>query len=192
LIRPLRWSPTVVALHWINAALMLALLVLGWAMTHRLFGAATTFDLYQTHKSLGFGALALTALRVLARSRSRAPAPVPGPEGRLARAVQAAFYVLTLLAIAAGWLVVSTSPLPIPTRFFDLFVIPNIAPPDAGLFSAALLAHRLAAYAIAALVALHVAGALKHQWVDRDGTLGRMTMRGPDGRGFRGRRRGAD
>ena len=190
MIPSFRWSPTVVALHWINAALILTLLAIGWAMTHRLFGAATTFDLYQLHKSLGFSALALTALRLIARLRFRAPPPVLGWEGRLARAVQAAFYVLTLLAIAAGWLLVSTSPLPIPTRFFDLFVIPNIAPPDAGLFARTALAHRLAAYAIAALVALHVAGALKHQWIDGDGTLGRMAVRLPTG--FRVRRRRAD
>jgi cytochrome b561 len=82
--------------------------------------------------------------------------------------------VLTIGAIVAGWLVVSTSPLPIPTRFFNLFVIPDIAQPDAALFAGATLAHEVAAYAIAGLVALHVAGALKHHFVDRDDTLRRI------------------
>jgi len=89
--------------------------------------------------------------------------------------VQSSFYLLTVVAVGAGWLVVSASPLPIPTRFFGLFVIPNVAPPDAALFEWATRAHRLAAYAIAVLVVVHVAGALKHQWIDRDGTLARMT-----------------
>lgn len=171
---PPRWSLAIVVLHWINAALILALLGLGWIMTHSPFGAGTTFDLYQAHKSLGFTALALTALRIVARVSSDAPARVSGWEGFLSRAVQAAFYVLTFAAIAAGWLVVSASPLPVPTQFFRLLVIPNIASADATLFASSVLAHRLAAYAIAALLALHVAGALKHHWIDRDGALMRM------------------
>ncbi len=169
-----RWSPAIVGLHWINAALILALLALGWIMTRSPFGAGTTFDLYQEHKSLGFAALALTLLRIVARAASAAPARVSGWEGLLSRAVQAAFYVLTLAAIAAGWLVVSASPLPVPTKFFGQFVIPNIAPPDPKLFARAVLAHRIAAYAIAALVALHVVGALKHHLVDGDDALRRM------------------
>ncbi len=168
---------TVIVLHWINAALILGLLALGWTMTHSPFGAGTTFDLYQEHKSLGFASLALTALRIVARLFSTAPARVSGWEGLVSRAVQAAFYVLTLAAIGAGWLLVSASPLPVPTKFFGLFVVPNIAPPDATLFANAVLAHALTAYVIAALVALHVAGALKHLCVDRDDTLRRMLPR---------------
>lgn len=175
--RPPRWSPAVIALHWLNAALLLALIAIGWAMTHRVFGAATTFDLYQLHKSLGFVALALTALRLLGRAASKAPQPVAGWEGRLARIVQAAFYVLTLGVVATGWLAVSASPLPVPTLFFGLFVVPNLSASDPALFGWARLAHQTAAYAIAALAALHVAGALKHHAVDRDDTLGRILPR---------------
>jgi cytochrome b561 len=172
--RPPRWRATVVVLHWLNAALILALLAGGVAMTHGVFGAATTFELYQLHKSLGFAALALTIVRLAARLRFAAPPPVAGMDGRVARAVQGAFYVLTLAAIGAGWLVVSASPLPVPTRVFGLFVAPNIARPDAVLFADAALAHRLAAYAVAVLIALHVAGAAKHGLVDRDAALAGM------------------
>ena len=107
-------------------------------MVHGGFDAATTFDLYQLHKSFGFVVLALTAARLLARAAFTAPAAAPKSawEQRLAALVQASLYALTLAAILAGWLVVSTSPLPIPTRFFNLFVIPNIAAPDGALFAA--------------------------------------------------------
>ena len=176
--RPPRWSPAVVVLHWVNAALILALLALGWAMTHRVFGAATTFDLYQQHKSLGFvGARADPAPPGRAAALPAPAAAHAGLDGRLARAVQAAFYVLTLAAIGAGWLVVSASPLPVPTRLFGLFVMPEHRCARRRAVRLGLLAHRLAAYAIAALVALHVAGALKHRWIDRDDTLGRMAPR---------------
>jgi cytochrome b561 len=177
--RPRRWNGGVVALHWIGAALLVELLVHGWTMVHSPFSAALTFDLFQWHKSLGFVALAVTLARLLLRALTRAPARPRSPswERALSASVQALFYVVTLVAIASGWLTVSSSPLPVPTRFFGLFVVPNLAAPNASLFSAAALAHWLAALAIAGLLVLHVAGAAKHAWINRDDVLRRMAPR---------------
>ena len=169
----------IIALHWAAGAVILALLALGWIMVYGGLDSAATFDLYQRHKSWGFVALVLTAGRLAARFASSSPPAPASPrwERRLAASTQGALYVLTVCAILSGWLVVSTSPLPVPTRFFDLIVIPNIARPDPSLFGAAALAHRFAAWAIAALVALHVAGALKHHFGDGDDVLKRMLPR---------------
>jgi cytochrome b561 len=171
-LRPARWNWLVIALHWLAGGLILFLLAQGWTMARGGLSAAMTFDLYQLHKSFGFVVLALTAARLLGRAAVTAPAAAPKSawEQRLAALVQASLYALTFAAILAGWLVVS----PIPTRFFDLFVIPNIAGPDGALFAGATLAHWLSAYAIAGLVALHVAGAFKHHWINRDDLLTRM------------------
>jgi cytochrome b561 len=177
--RPKRWGALMIALHWLAAANILALLALGWVMIYGDLGAAATFDAYQLHKSLGFVILALTAARLAMRLSVASP-PAPAAERwelTLAAFTQSSFYVLTIAAIAAGWLLVSFSPLPIPTRFFNLFVIPNIARPDAALFGAATFAHKWAAWAIACLVALHTVGALKHHFVDRDDVLIRMLPR---------------
>jgi cytochrome b561 len=176
---PERWNGLIISLHWAAAAVILALLALGWVMVHGGLESAATFDLYQWHKSLGFAALALTAPRLAARLASASPpAPIsPRWEQRLAAITQGSLYVLTIGAILSGWLVVSASPLPVPTRFFDLFVIPNIAPPDPSLFADAALAHKLAAWAIAFLIGLHVAGALKHHFVNGDDVLKRMLPR---------------
>ena len=168
-----------ISLHWSAGAVILGLLAIGWVMIHGGLDSAATFDLYQRHKSWGFVALVLTAGRLAARGLSASPpAPVsPRWERRLAALTQGSLYVLTIVAILTGWLVVSASPLPVPTLFFGLFVIPNIGPPNALLFTAAALAHEIAAWAIAALVALHVAGALKHHFVNRDDVLKRMLPR---------------
>ena len=178
-VRLARWSVLIIALHWLAAALILELVAHGWIMVHAHLDAATTFDLYQWHKSLGFTVLAITMARLAARLRPAAPVPPQGApwERRLAALVQWASYLVTLAAILAGWLIVSASPLPIPTRFFNLVVIPNVARPDAALFAAAVLAHKLIAWTIVGLVALHVAGALKHHIVDRDDVLRRMLPR---------------
>jgi cytochrome b561 len=186
--RPARWSEPIIALHWAAGAVILALIALGWVMVYGGLGAAQTFDLYQWHKSFGFAALALTAGRLAARLLSQAPpAPVSASwERRLAAFAQGSLYVLTISAIVTGWLVVSTSPLPVPTRFFNSFVIPNIARPDPSLFAAATLMHKLAAWSIALLVTLHVAGALKHHFADRDDVLRRMLPRWAKGSASRG------
>jgi cytochrome b561 len=169
----------IVSLHWAAGAVIFVLLALGWVMVYGGLDSAATFDLYQQHKSFGFLALALTALRLAARFVSSSPPAPASPrwERRLAAFTQGSLYVLTIAAILSGWLVVSASPLPVPTRFFDLIVIPNIAPPNPSLFAGAEFAHKLAAWAIAALVVLHVAGALKHHFVDGDDVLKRMLPR---------------
>jgi cytochrome b561 len=173
--RPVRWSAPLIALHWLAGALILELVAHGLIMVHAGLSAGTAFDLYQSHKSIGFVVLALTAPRLVLRLGPK-PEPLGPPwERLLARIVQAALYALTLGAIVSGWLLVSTSPLPIPTRFFDLFVVPDFARPDPGVSAAATFAHEAAAWSISGLVALHVAGALKHHFVDRDDVLRRMT-----------------
>jgi cytochrome b561 len=186
--RPARWSELIIALHWAAGAIILALIALGWVMVYGGLDAAQTFDLYQWHKSFGFAALALTAARLAARLVSQAPpAPVSASwERRLAAFTQGSLYVLTVFVIVTGWLVVSTSPLPVPTRFFNTFVIPNIARPDPSLFAAATLMHRLASWSIALLAALHIAGALKHHFADRDDVLRRMLPQWAKGSASRG------
>ncbi len=174
--RPERWSGWIISLHWAAGAVILVLIALGWAMIHGDLDSAWTFDIYQWHKSWGFVALVLTAGRLAARLLTFSPPPALSArwERRLAAAAQASLYILTVCAIVSGWLVVSASPLPVPTRFFDLFVIPNIAPSDPSLFAGAVLAHKIAAWTIAALVVLHVIGALKHHFADGDDVLKRM------------------
>lgn len=177
--RPVRWSAPTVVLHWLGAALILELLGHGWLMVHGGLSAATTFDLFQSHKSVGFVALGVTVLRLAARSLFDAPRELTTApwERWLAKCVQGFLYLLTLAAIGSGWLLVSTSPLPIPTHFFGWLVIPAIAGPNPSLFVVAARAHALCAATIAGLVTLHVAGALKHRFLDRDDVLDRIWIR---------------
>ena len=84
--RPKRWSALVIALHWLAGALMLELIAHGWIMVHGRLSAATAFDLYQSHKSLGFVVLMLAAARLFARLARASPAPAATP-----RALEAFF-----------------------------------------------------------------------------------------------------
>jgi cytochrome b561 len=169
------WPASVVALHWASAVVILGLIAVGFAMRHGGLAASTVFDLFQQHKSFGFVALALILARLALRLGTAAPpSRATGGERKLAWAVQAGLYALPLAVIGAGWLAASSSPIPVPTRLFGLFTIPNLTRSDPALYAAASYAHAILAYAILALLAAHVAGALKHAFVNRDDTLTRM------------------
>lgn len=153
------------------------MLALGTTMTRIVGDAGTAFDLYQWHKSFGFVVLGLALLRIALRRRAGRP-PFPAGMSRRAKALAAAthgaLYGLMIVTPLIGWIMASAAPLPVPTRFFDLFTIPDPVARSVALYEAARLAHRFAAWTLAGLVLLHVAAALKHHWFDRDVTLRRM------------------
>lgn len=172
-----RWSGGVIALHWLSAGWLALVFALGLAATAGDFDAARKFDLYQTHKALGWLTLVLLAARLAARAARTAPPPAPS-WSRLTRwssgFVHAALYTLLAAVPLIGWLRVSSAIVPIPVSLFGLATIPNIASVDAVFSQDMAFAHKAGAWALAALVALHVAAALKHQFADRDAILSRM------------------
>ncbi len=172
---PLRWSLPLRLLHWLMAALLVALVAVGWVMTHVHDNLGTTFALYQGHKSYGLLIIPLLALRLLARL---APRPVPLEHSRLerigARVAHLSFYVLMLALPLCGWLMAAASPLSLPTRPFETFIMPSPIAPDEHLFEVLQTLHAVLAYALVALLVLHVAAAVKHQLLDRDGVLRRI------------------
>ena len=148
-------------------------------MTNADLAAAQKFDLYQWHKTLGWLTLMLTLARLAARSLTVAPAPIPTipPRTRaLARAAHLALYALALTLGFSGWVRVSAALIPIPIELFGLANVPNIAAMNPDLSEAMGLTHKFTAYAFAGLVALHIAAALKHRFIDRDATLRRMSI----------------
>ncbi|MCB4771385.1 cytochrome b/b6 domain-containing protein [Ancylobacter sp. Lp-2] len=174
---PRHWSLPLRLLHWLMAALILALLAVGWSMTHVQRDLGTSFALYQWHKSYGLLVLPLLALRLLARL---APAPPPVEHSRLerraAKVAHLSFYALMLAVPMSGWLMAASSPLALPTRPFELFTLPAPVGPDEALFERLQLLHEVLAYALLALLAVHVLAVLKHQLVDRDGILRRISF----------------
>jgi len=174
---PQRWAAPTIALHWLSAVLIFVLLGLGWFMVHGDLAAPTKFDFFQLHKSLGFLSLAFLLLRLGARfARPSPPAPptMRDWERRLAGLTHAALYALLLMAAFSGWLRVSSAIIAIPSRFFGLFVIPNLVGADAALSANMALLHYIVSRLIIGLLILHIAAALKHHLVDGDDILVRM------------------
>ena len=87
-------------------------------------------------------------------------------------ATHVGLYVLFFAVPLAGWTYSSAAGFPIVP--FGLFQLPDLVPVSEGLADVLKLVHKFSAFGLAALVVLHVAGALKHQFIDRDGLLSRM------------------
>ncbi len=169
-----RYSRGAILLHWIIAAALAVELAIGFGMP----GDASGFALFQLHKSLGITILLLTLVRIGWRLTHKAPPAVEGGiNGFLARAVHFGFYAFMLAAPLTGWAVVSTSPIDIPTLLFGVVPWPHL-PLEQALNHTLEEAHELLAFFGIGLFLLHVAGALKHHLLVRDGVLARMSPGG--------------
>lgn len=171
-----RYSLVSIVLHWTIAALIVWNILIGWS-TEDLRGVQK-FETLQLHKSIGLTVLALALARLAWRLVNPAP-PLPahmkGWERLLARGTHVLFYVLMIGVPLGGWAIVSASPLHIPTRWFDLFTWPDLPLPRSRPLAHQIEEmHGLGAWVVIATLSLHVLGALKHQFVDRDAVLWRM------------------
>ena len=169
-----RYSTVAIVLHWTIALALAFQLALGFAMPRDERG----FALFQLHKSVGITILLLTLARLAWRLTHRPPAAAEGGfSGFLAKAVHTLLYVFMIGMPLTGWAIVSTSRIEIPTVFWGAIPWPHLPLPRS-LNEAFEETHELLAWMGIALILLHVAGALRHQFLIKDGLLRRM---GPGG-----------
>ncbi|WP_114390221.1 cytochrome b/b6 domain-containing protein [Notoacmeibacter marinus] len=176
-----RYGLVAALLHWIMALLILTLLPLGVYMhgLPQVTGAEVEQKiwLYSLHKTLGISVLGLAVLRIVWAVFNRRPAPLH-PERRgetfLAETVHWALYAAILATPSAGWLYHAATEGFAPIWWPFGQDLPFIPSSHAALPDILKTVHGGLAIALAGLIGLHVAGALKHTAIDRDGTLARM------------------
>jgi cytochrome b561 len=168
-----RYSGVAIALHWLLAVLIVGTFCVGLYM-HELPFSPTRLKLYNWHKWAGVTILALSALRLLWRLTHRPPAdpPMPAWQRWAAHGAHWALYALFFLVPLAGWAYSSAAGFPIVV--FGVLPLPDFVAPDRALADILKQRHATLAFALAAVVALHIAAALKHHFIDRDGLLDRM------------------
>ena len=175
-----RYNRVAMIVHWVMAATILSLIVVGVYM-HNLSNdqAALKFELYQWHKSFGVVMLFLGLFRLGWRFSHRPPklpAAMPSWERFAANATHWAFYGLMIATPIAGWAVASASPYEIPTVLFGLIPWPHLPFVEASEASESFFSevHELLAFMIVGLFLLHVGAALRHHFVLKDDILTRM------------------
>lgn len=168
-----RYSSPAIALHWLLALMLLGSFSMGVYMAD-LPVSPTRLKLYSWHKWAGVTILALSFVRLAWRISHRPPPDVAMPawQARLAHATHHLLYALFFIVPLVGWAYSSAAGFPI--VWFGVLPLPDFVPVDKALAEALKPWHGWLAKAMAALVLLHVAGALKHQFIDRDDLIGRM------------------
>jgi cytochrome b561/polyisoprenoid-binding protein YceI len=173
------YSAVAIVLHWLIAAAIVFQVIIAWRM-----GEGRTpegFALIQLHKSTGISILFLSLTRLawrLANPPPPLPAAMPAWERGLAKAAHIGLYVIMIGLPITGWIMVSTSRIQVPTVLFGVVPWPHV-PGLSHLTGDAKEAwnsvghngHAVLAWGAYVLVALHVAGALKHQFFDRDAPI---------------------
>ena len=176
--QPKRYSTVAIVLHWLLALVIMVMFAVGIYMTDLPF-SPLRLKLYNWHKWAGVTFLALTVLRLLWRMTHRPPAlPVavtrtmPGWQTRAYHATHHLMYALFFAVPLVGWAYSSAAGFPI--VLFGQIPLPDLLPASKELADLVKPLHKLSALTLMTLAALHIAAALKHQWVDRDGLLTRM------------------
>ncbi|HEX4585768.1 MAG TPA: cytochrome b [Burkholderiaceae bacterium] len=173
-----RYSPVAIGLHWFLAAVISVGFVIGLLMAGEPpTPARVRWIAY--HKWIGLTILLLSAFRLLWRLSHRPPA-LPGSMAPWQRRVESwvhrLMYLFFFIIPLVGW--AYSSALGYHVVYLGLIRLPDLAPKDKQLADVLLEVHATLAWTLATLVGLHVAAALKHHFIDRDGLLSRMGLRG--------------
>ena len=160
--------------HWLVALIVLIMLS----------GSFFLGDLPETikptaimiHKSLGLTVLCLMILRVcwiIHSGKPALPPTVPLWERYFSHIVQYSLYCFLFLMPLCGWVMSVAAAKP--PSYFGLFKVPlPWITPNKPLAQWMFSAHQTIAWIIIALLCLHIAGALKHYFMDKDNVFQRM------------------
>ncbi|MGZ3181232.1 MAG: cytochrome b [Telluria sp.] len=170
-----RYSGTAIALHWLIALLIVIAFSLGWIVSEMHGLSPAKLRYVSWHKWLGVTVLWLAAVRLLWRLFRPAPAYVATLkpwERTFAHWGHILLYILMFAVPITGYFMSSATGVPI--VYFGLFELPTFIAKNRELHETLEDIHGFLAWTLFWVVLLHVAAALKHHFIDHDGTLRRM------------------
>ena len=168
-----RYTKVAIWLHWVIALSVLT--NIGLAMLTEGLPRETHRAAMNIHKALGIAVLALSVVLILWRlGHKPPPLPIGTPAWQrpVSKIVSFLFYALLILLPLSGWVWMSAADRPI--DFFGLFTVPSITSPSKILADTLHERHELLGLTMLGLAAIHILAALKHQFFDRTGLIGRM------------------
>jgi cytochrome b561 len=167
------WGALSKALHW----LIVLLIINQWVIAEYADGLAGLAKLKALglHKSFGMTILMLAVVRLLWRWMNPTPdlsAETKPWERILAKLSHFLLYALIFAMPITGWLMSSAKAYSV--SWFNLFAFPNLVGKDDHLFELMRDVHHALFKVLVAVAVLHIAGALKHHFIDRNDVLKRM------------------
>jgi cytochrome b561 len=160
--------------HWLMLGGFILLFVTGPIMVDLEKEDPLRLTLFNLHKSIGVLALLFVAPRFLLRVRSVLPA-FPAEfqewEKKSAHIVHQLLYGFMLIVPLSGWAIADLHGRPV--KLFGL-TMPKLLPTVADIGAVPGLVHTVLAYTALGVIAFHLAGVLKHRYLDRQCVLRRM------------------
>ncbi|WP_334184208.1 cytochrome b [Novosphingobium sp.] len=175
---PHDFHPLLRVVHWLMAALILAMLFIGVGMVSTTGPAYTT--LLELHRPVGIAILILVLLRLPLRLATGSP-PLPLDLPPMQVLAAKGSHVLLYASMAAmpliGWAMLAAGGYPV--EVFPGLILPPIAPHDLRLYAVLRQAHTVIAVLFFALILAHLCAALFHGLIRKDGVLRSMTVGTP-------------
>lgn len=170
----LAYTRTAIALHWLMALLIFVTFPVG-VVAHEMALSPDKLRLLSYHKWLGVTVFILVLVRLAWRAGHK-PAPLPDSlpawQRSASQFVHVMLYVLLFAIPLSGWLMSSAKGFQ--TVYLGVLPLPDLLGKDKVLGDALAVLHQSLNITLLVLVAAHVAAALKHHFIDRDGVLARM------------------
>ncbi|WP_353155391.1 cytochrome b [Herminiimonas fonticola] len=170
-----RYSLTAIALHWLMAILIIATFLLGLTMVDIPGLTPTKLKYFSWHKWLGVTIFGLACLRLLWRLTHTPPAYAAGMsvwQKKMANAAHGLLYLLIFAVPVSGYFYSLAAGVPV--VYLGILPLPVFIAPDPELKVLLKQVHYACNVTLLIVFCLHVLGALKHQFIDRDRTLQRM------------------
>ncbi|MDB5988558.1 MAG: prokaryotic cytochrome b561 family protein [Nevskia sp.] len=160
-------------LHWTMALMIIAMLFIGAAMVSTVSTAHST--LVAWHRPIGSAILLLVLLRIVVRLRHPPPAlpsDIPAWQRHAARLSHWLLYALMIAMPLIGWAMLAAGGYPV--QIFSTLRLPPIAPHDLHLYTVLHRLHTYLAYLFLLTVLMHLAAAMFHGLIRKDGVFRSM------------------
>ena len=158
-------------LHWSMALLIITLIVMGFVMTNS-DAMASEYSLYPMHEAIGFITLILFLIRFPTRLKSTVPEAAAGLkkwEIKLSHTVHILLYASMFTMVTSGYLMISTYSELQGLDMFGLFTVPDLTSKNDYWSEIFQFIHGISAYVVTGAVLLHLAGVIKHRYLDSAG-----------------------
>ncbi len=173
-MRSLAYTPTAIGLHWLMALLVFVTFPVGVIM-YEMVLSPDKLRMLSYHKWLGVTVFILLVVRLVWRATHK-PQPMIAAASQwqrfAAQGVHVLLYVLLFAIPLSGWLMSSAKGFQ--TVYLGVLPLPDLLSKDKLLGDALSTLHQVLNITLLILVIIHIAAALLHHFVDRDGTLARM------------------
>jgi len=167
-----QYSNRMVIVHWLSLALLIAAWLLGENLDEARHEGAATITGYVAHALVGSVILLLTLARLVFRRKDGVPPPLGDtPADKLATLIQSGLYLVLLALTISGVVILLTSDVGNAILTGDATLLPA---KFKGVFAHEV--HEVLVTVLIVLTAVHLLGALKHQFLMKDNLIGRMWL----------------